>query len=264
MKFIAIALGLLIGLASPAFGQTTPAPRNELSLPRLRSWTGDLDGMLKRRAVRILVPYSKTLFFVDRGKQLGVVAELARRFEEWLNTRHKTGALRITVGCVPVPRDELPRDLREGRGDIVAGGVTITRERLSEMDFAEPWSSKVDEIVVTGPTAPPLHKIEDLAGREIFVRQDSSYAAHLQALSVNFVAKGWKPITIKPADGNLEDEDILEMVNAALLPFAIVDDHKATLWSSVFHSLTPRRDLAINAGGSIAWAIRKNSPLLKD
>jgi membrane-bound lytic murein transglycosylase MltF len=263
MKFLPIILWGLIGLSAPAFAQPATMP-TQMSLPQLRLWTGDFDGMLKRRVVRILVPYSKTLFFVDRGRQFGVVAELAQQFEEWLNKRLKSGALRVTVGVIPVPRDELLQALKEGRGDIVAGGLTVTPERLAEIDFAEPWSSRVDEIVVTGPSSAPLARIEDLADRETFVREDSSYATHLRALSQTFVANGQKPIIIKRADGNLEDEDILEMVNAGLLPYAIVDDHKATLWSSVFKSLTPHRDLAVNTGGSVAWAIRKNSPLLKE
>jgi hypothetical protein len=45
--------------------------------------------MLKRRTLRILVPYSKTLFFVDRGRQMGVVAEFGRALEDRINARYK-------------------------------------------------------------------------------------------------------------------------------------------------------------------------------
>jgi membrane-bound lytic murein transglycosylase MltF len=234
------------------------------SLPQLKPWTGDLDGMLERRVIRILVPYSKTLFFIDRGRQLGVVAELGQRFQTWINARHKTKALAITVAFVPVPRGDFERALKEGRGDIVAGNLTITPERLALADFAEPWMSNVKEVVVTGPSAPALNSLEDLAGREVYVRESSSYAAHLREMSKGFEAKGLKPIMLKPADENLEDEDILEMVGAGLLPFAVVDDHKAALWSLVFPTLKVRPDLAINSGGSVAWAFRKNSPQLKE
>ena len=30
-------------------------------------WTGDLDVLIRHRAIRVLVPYSKTLYFVDYG-----------------------------------------------------------------------------------------------------------------------------------------------------------------------------------------------------
>ncbi|KUL96637.1 transglycosylase [Bosea sp. WAO] len=250
-------------LLSPALGQSRPPKPVVASLPQLKPWTGDLDGMLERRVIRILVPYSKTLFFVDRGRQLGVIAELGQRFQSWINARHKTRALSITVAFVPVPRGDFERALNEGRGDIVAGNLTITPERLAGMDFAEPWMSGVKEVIVTGPKSPELASLDDLAGREVYVREASSYAAHLRELSRAFEARGLKPISIKPADDNLEDEDILEMVGAGLLPFAIVDDHKAALWSLVFTTLKVRSDLVFHSGGSVAWAMRKNSPLLK-
>lgn len=263
MQQILAALLLTLGLAFPAASQMVAAQARGAGLPQLKNWSGDFDGMQKRRVVRILVPYSKTLFFVDRGRQLGVVAEIGQRFQSWLNARHKTKALALTVAFVPVARGGLERALLEGRGDIVAGNLTITPERLALADFAEPWMSQVRELVVTGPSAPPLSSLGDLAGREVYVRAASSYASHLRELSRAFEAKGLKPVTIKPADVDLEDEDLLEMVSAGLLPFAIVDDHKAALWSLVFKDLTVRQDLVVNTGGAVAWAIRKNSPLLK-
>ena len=264
MKILAAALAFLIGFGLPAFGQTKFAPMRYMNLPQLRPWTGDFDGMLKRRSVRILVPYSKSQFFVSRGQQLGAVAELGGQLDQWLNAKYKTRAERINVWFIPVPRDDLLSALKDGRGDIAAGNLTITPERLAEVDFTGPWRSKVDEIVVTGPAAPPVRTIEDLAGREVFVHQSSAFAEHLRALNESFAAKGLKPITFRPADGNLEDEDILEMVNAGLLPLAVVDDYKAILWASVYRSLVPRPDLVVNSGGSIAWAIRKDSPRLKN
>jgi membrane-bound lytic murein transglycosylase MltF len=95
------------------------------------------------------------------------------------------------------------------------------------------------------------------------VRRSSSYADHLSKLSDAFVVKGLKPIAIMPIDENLEDEDLIEMVNAGLLPYAVVDDHKATIWSRIFPNALPRSDLVVSEGGDIAWAIRKNSTELK-
>lgn len=69
MRFRIVALlcffALAIGSISSAQAQTVTGQR--LTLPRARDWTGDFSAMLKRRTLRILVPYSKTLFFMDRG-----------------------------------------------------------------------------------------------------------------------------------------------------------------------------------------------------
>ncbi len=228
-----------------------------------RAWHGDFDGMIQRRVLRILVPYSKTLFFIDRGRQLGVVAEFGQAFETWLNKHHARGHLRLHVAFIPVPREDLINALRDGVGDIVAANLTITPERQSLVDFADPWMRNVQELVVTGPKAPALASMDDLAGRDIRVRMSSSYASHLSAISRNLVERGKPAIRILPADEDLEDEDLLEMVQAGLLPLAIVDEHKATAWQPVFPALTIRRDLVVHAGGDIAWAIRKDSPQLR-
>jgi membrane-bound lytic murein transglycosylase MltF len=116
--------------------------------------------------------------------------------------------------------------------------------------------------VVTGPSAPSLASLDDLAGQEIMVRKSSSYYTHLLALNEWMRAKGLQPIKLIPAEETLEDEDLLEMVNAGLLPMAVVDDYKAKLWVKIFSKLKLRSDLAVHENGQIAWAIRKNSPLL--
>jgi membrane-bound lytic murein transglycosylase MltF len=115
---------------------------------------------------------------------------------------------------------------------------------------------------VTGPPAPPLSSLEDLAGKEIYVRTSSSYYESLVQLNESFKKDGKPPITLTPADENFEDEDLLEMVNAGLIPIIIVDSHKAEFWAQIFDHLTLHPDLAVNRGGEIGWAFRKNSPKL--
>src|SRR5262249_49735191 len=129
--------------------------------------------------------------------------------------------------------------------------------------FSDPIAEDVREIVVTGPAAPPLDSIDDLAGKEVFARPSSSYFEHLKSLSASFEAAGRPAIALNALDEDLEDEDALEMVNAGLLPWVVVDEHKAKLWAGIFTDLKVRADLIVNEGGRIAWAMRKDSPLLR-
>jgi len=253
-------IAFAIGSVSPTLGRGVTGQR--FVLPKTRAWTGDFSGMLKRKKLRLLVPYSKTLFFVDRGRQMGVVAEFARALEASINARYKSKTLRFHVDLLPTARDRLLQALNKGYGDAVAANLTVTPERLTVVDFVDPWLKNVKEIIVTGPSSPKLDTIEDLAGREIRVRDSSVYANHLAKLSYKFVGKGLKPIAIKPIDDNLEDEDLIEMVNAGLLPYAVVDDHEATIWTQIFPNAVPRADLVVSEGGEIAWAVRRNSPEL--
>jgi membrane-bound lytic murein transglycosylase MltF len=233
------------------------------ALPQLKFWTGDLDGMKSRRLIRILVPYSKTIYFIDKGEELGTAAEFGEALGKWLNSGNKNELQRVRIAFVPTPRERLLTALNEGLGDIAAGNLTITPDRLRTADFTKPALRDVREILVTGPSAPAISKIEELAGKEIYARKSSSYFDHLVTLNQKFVARGLAAVKVVPADDSLEDEDLLEMVNAGLLPYVIVDNHKAAIWTKVLADLKPRDDIYINEGGEIAGAIRKNSPLLK-
>jgi len=255
---VALLLATRLSIAQ----STLPADETATALPLYPPYAGDFDGMKKSRLIRILVPYSKTIFFIDKGAEMGTAAEAGRAFEDWINRKYPNKDLKIRVAFVPTRRDELLSALIEGRGDIIAASLTITPERLQQVDFAMPWSKTVKEVVVTGPASPSLARLDDLSGREIMVRKSSSYYTHLLALNQQLKARGLHEIAITPAEETLEDEDLLEMVNAGLLPMAVVDDYKANLWARIYDKLKVRPDLAINENGSIAWAIRKNSPLL--
>lgn len=233
-----------------------------LALPSLKTWQGDFDGMLKRKLVRILVATDRTSFFIDKGETLGFEAELGAEFENWLNKRYGKKK-RIYVGFVPTPRDRLLSDLAAGKGDIAAGMLTVTPERSKLVDFADPWATGVREVLATGSAAPSVGSLNDLGGKTISVRESSSYFEHLAALNADRKAKGLEPVIVQPADKNLADEDLLEMVSTGLLPWAVVDRFKAQAWAGLLNGLTVRDDIAINEGGDIAWAIRKDSPGLK-
>ncbi|WP_321922517.1 MltF family protein [Paraburkholderia guartelaensis] len=251
---------------APPVSQNSPAQSEaQLSL-KVRPWTGDFNAMLDRRIIRFLVPYSRTLYFVDNGQERGLSAELARDFERYINTKYASqlGNRPLTIALIPTTRDKLLPNLLAGLGDISAGNITATDERLKIVDFIAPRDRKpVRELVVTGPSAPPLATIDDLAGKEVYTRASTSYYESLQALNARFVKAGKPPIRIRLLPDALEDEDKMEMVNAGLIGVVIVDDWMAHLWAQVLPRIKVRDNLAINSGGYIGWAIRKNSPELQ-
>ena len=187
-----------------------------------------------------LTSFAKGLYFLDGADQRGVTYELVKMFEEEINEKLDTGLLRISVLIIPVTRDRLIPALVEGYGDIAAANLTITPERRELVEFADPLVTGVDELVVTGPTAPELGSLDDLGGREIYVRPSSSYYESLVRLNEMFRAEGKPEVVLTPADEYLEDEDLLEMVSAGLLPMVVVDSTKAEFWSQIFEDLEPR------------------------
>jgi len=228
-----------------------------------QKWTGDFDGMLERNVIRALVPYSKTFYFLDKAVQRGATYDALKVFEKHLNKAIKNKALDVQVIVIPTKRDRLLPALIEGVGDIAAGNLTITAERQNIVDFSDPTHTSVDEIIVTGPASPPVKILDDLSGKEIHVRASSSYYESLNHLNDQFKKDGKKQMKLVLADDYLEDEDLLEMMNAGLIPMIVIDSHKGKFWKQIFNDLTFHSDIKLRTGGRIAWAIRKNSHKLK-
>jgi membrane-bound lytic murein transglycosylase MltF len=256
---------LLAGTVDAAAAGAVGAPADELSIKlQQQPWTGDLDGMIARRYIRVLVPYSRTLYFVDLGgTQRGMSYDFMRAFEDDFNARLGRGNLRVHVVFIPVSRAHLLPLLLAGEGDIAAANLTITPERSSIVDFAAPAARDVKELIVTGPTAPALATLDDLAGKEVYVSRTTSYYENLLALNQRFRERGLAPIRLREAPGNFETEDVLEMVNAGLVNIAVADGYIAKLWRQVYPNIRVREDLVVHQNGDIAFAIRKDSPQLK-
>ncbi len=102
---------------------TVDVPDTGIAPIALAKWTGDLDGMIERRIIRVLTTYSKTSFFIDQGTQRGLVPDAFKLFEDDLNKRLENKHLRVQVVIVPLAHDELMPALLEGRGDIVAAST---------------------------------------------------------------------------------------------------------------------------------------------
>ena len=268
-RYLGAAALLLVSatvLGQPASNAAGAEPRKPRQLvvsdkPRL----GDFDQMLERRLIRVLAPFSRSLFFVDKGRERGITAELARDFERYVNKKYakRLGKRPLTVFLIVTTRDKMLTDVAAGLGDIAAGNLTVTPERERIVDFVAPQDrAGVEELLVTGPATPAIASIDDLAGKTIHVRKASSYYESLVALNERLRAAGKAAVNLVLVPDALEDEDMMEMLNAGLLQAIVVDDWKARMWAQVLPKLTVRKDIVLRAGGRTGWAIRKESPQL--
>ncbi len=234
-----------------------------------KPWTGDLDGMIKRHTIRVLTVYSKTLYTVDKGVQRGAAFDAGRLFVEDLNKKLAKEKkllrkhVKVRALFIPVGRGELLPALAAGKGDIAMAGLGVTEEREKLVDFSTPVVPKVSVLVVSGPASPAISSVDDLAGKEVFVRRSSVHYETLVALNRRFATEKKPAVIIKEAPEELEDEDLLEMVNAGLIPFTATADFLANFWKQVFPNIRVHEGAALLTGGNMAWAIREGSPQLK-
>ena len=234
--------------------------RQEILEHALEPWLGDFDGMIDRGFVRLLTIHNPLFLTYDGAQTKGLTADVAQAFEEYLTKAlgKKRGAMNVVI--IPVARDDLLPYLVAGKGDVVAANLTITPARQEVVAFSDPTYPDVSELVVTGPAAPDITSLDDLALLEVHIRKSSSYFEHLVALNKDRAKDGKLEIPVVEADELLEDYDLLELVNAGLIPAIIVDSHKAALWVQVFENIKAHENLSVNSGGSIAWALRQDSP----
>jgi len=236
----------------------------ELSVAN-KPWFGDFDKLLERRMIRVLVPYSRSLFYTDKGRERGLTAELVRDFEQYVNRKYRNGKRPVTFYLIPTTRDRLLPDLVEGLGDIAAGNVTATDERMNVVDFIlQTDRPLVKELVVVGAKASPVPAVDALSGRTVHVRKASSYYESLVALDARFRSEGKPEIKLELVPDALEDEDMMEMANAGLIDVLVVDDWKAKMWRQVWPKITVDDAVFVRDGGRIGWAIHKDRPKLAD
>src|SRR5499427_910919 len=229
-----------------------------------KPWTGDFDKMLERRVIRVYAPFSRSLYFNDKGRERGIAVELVRDWERYINVKYakELGKRPLTIYIVPATRDKLLPYLTDGLADVAIGNLTVTDERLKEVDFVpgDEGRRTINEVVVTGPKSPELKSLDDLSGKTVHVRKASSYYDSLQALNARFKSEGKPEVQLIFVPDAMEDEDLMEMLNAGLVELQIVDDWKAHMWAQVLPKITVRNDLVLRADAKTGWAIRKNSP----
>ncbi|HOM14297.1 MAG TPA: transglycosylase SLT domain-containing protein [Rubrivivax sp.] len=271
LRAFAAALALLCSAtawaqAPAASAPAASAPAALRALPtETREWKGDFDGMFERRMIRVLVPYSRTLYYNDKGRERGISAEAARAFEQYLNKKYakQLGKRPLTLYLIPTPRDELLSDVAAGLGDIAAGNLTATDARRQLVDFAAPADAKPNrEIVLSGPKSQPLATAEALSGKTVHVRAASSYHESLVALNQRLAKDGKAPVKLVVVPDELEDEDLMEMLEVGLVEYIVVDDWKARMWAHVLPKVTLNEAAVLRDGGMVGWAMRKNSPKL--
>jgi len=257
----------LLPLAGPSDGQLvkqeTPPASADVKLPvNFERHIGDLDDMVKRRTIRALVVINPIGFFYEGGLPRGVMYEALNAFQTFVNQKLKTGAFKIEVTFLPVSVDQLEAALLEGTGDLIAYEVVITPERARRVTFSKPIKADITEIIVTG-RQDAISSFEALGGKKVYVNPLTVYDERLQKVNDSLRASGKRPILIESADRILTNDDLVQMVNAGMIPATVTTRMRADLWAQVLPNVMPHPRLVLASGAQAAWVMRKNNPQLR-
>jgi membrane-bound lytic murein transglycosylase MltF len=214
--------------------------------------SGDLDEMVENRAIRALVIINPIGFFYTEGRPQGVQYELLQEFETFLNQTLNTGKLPVKLVFLPMRPDQLESALTQGLGDIIAHGVVITPEREQRVVFSTPFLKHVSHVVVTNSALATISSFDELAAKPIYVNPVTTYYEGLRKLSDQRQKNGKPALDIRVADKDLSDDDLVQMVNADLLPATVTYKDRGDLWAQVLPNVSVHPELVVADEGEMA------------
>jgi membrane-bound lytic murein transglycosylase F len=208
-------------------------------------YTDDLDGLKRRKVLRMITRNNAMTYYIYRGTQVGFEYELIKRFAD----EHK---LRMEI-VIPPSHEDLFAWLNEGRGDVIAAAMTITEERTKKVGFTTPYNH-VEEVVVVRADNGEITGPADLAGKTVHVRKSSSFYRTL--LDLKKTVKGLE-IALVPED--LETEEILRGVEEGEWDITVSDSNLLELSQTYGRKL--KRAFGLKKS-QIGWAVRKENTRL--
>ena len=220
-----------------------------LSSHRKLIYRGDLDEVLRRGVLRAITRNNSISYFLFRGDEVGFDYELAQALARELGVR-------LEIVVAPTQRDLIPW-LLEGRGDIVAAGLTVTEARTRRVVFAHPYLAVHDVVVVRRGRKPPLTAPADLLDETVHVRSESSQFKRLRALGDEL----GQTIRIAALPESVDTEELIDLVGRGEVAVTLV---RSNLLDA---ELTWRDDVeaafALAGDEQLAWSVRPEDGQLR-
>lgn len=230
---------------------------NSLKSDRFKGKYRDLSEIQKEGVLRALTVYSSTTYFLYRGEPLGYEFEMLERFAEHLNVKLEM--------IIAKDMDELIELLNKGKADLLAHGLTVTRDRKKKVSFTDYLYLTHQVLVQKKPNNwrtlkwnllenALIHDAIELIGDTVSLRKNSSYNERIINLSNELGGE----IHINTLSGELSTDEIIKMVAEGKLKYTVADNNIAQIMAS-YHPVLDI-EVPISFSQRIAWATRKKSP----
>jgi membrane-bound lytic murein transglycosylase F len=206
--------------------------------------TGDFDAIGERGAIRVLRPQLVTSKHLPRrGYSLDFEVELVDAYA-------RSRGLEIEWVWVDSHTDLFPA-LLEGRGDLIAGNLTVTEERKRQVRFTVPVAIAREQ-VVTRLDDTTIVSIADLEGRRVAIRPSSSFRA-----TVDDLLQAHPGIEIEDVPERLDTEEIIRRVAVGDYDVTVADSN--LVQAVLGYRSDVRAAIDLTQERPIAWAVRPTS-----
>ena len=216
-----------------------PAPRH-----------GDLAAIKERGYIRVLTRNNPACYFIHRGELMGFEYELIKQYADQQG---------LEVDMIVPPRwADMKQWMLEGRGDVVAACITVSKDRKKskELGFCHPYGN-YREIIVARESDNSLKSIADLAGRTVHLRENSNYWATMEKLQ----KESGIGFTLKAVPGTMETREIMHRVESGEFDLTVADSGFLDIEINSGRKL--RSALMFRTSHSYGWVVRKDNPELK-
>lgn len=219
----------------------------------------DLDQIRKRGRLIVATDFNSTNYFIYRGQPMGYTYELLQEMAEYL---------RIPLEFVVSNRLEDNFDcLLNGQCDLIAINLTITNERKKLVEFTVPHSQTRQVLVQRKPenwrkmsrSQMEDHLLRnqlDLAGKTIYVQENSAYAERMKNLSEEI----GDSINYKEVPD--QAEDLIIKVAEGKIDYTVCDENVALVNQTYYPDIDVAT--AVSFPQNLAWAVNKGADELRD
>ncbi len=220
-----------------------------------------LERVLRRNELVATTDYNSTNYFIYRGEPMGYQYELLKSFADHLGVKLNVKIINSL--------DESFKCLNQGKCDLIALGLTVTKERKGIVEFTDPLTQTKQVLVQRKPKnwrkmrtwdEIEKHLIRDpidLAGKTVYIQKNSTYKYRLKNLSDEIGAD----INVVEAE-NESVEDLISQVAEGKIDYTVCDEHIALVNQKYYPDIDTKT--AISFSQNIAWAVKPGADGLRD
>lgn len=216
----------------------------------------DLADIVASGKLRAIVANSSSSYYIYRGQPMGYEYELLKMLADSLNVE-----LELVVAQ---DLDEIFDMMQNQEADILAAHLTVTRSRSELVAFTYHHATTRQVLVQRKPADyMRLHPSQidkkvirnqiNLIGKTVYVRKNSSYFDRLHNLSDEIGGE----IKVETVMGDVETEELIQMVAEGVIDYTVADEHLARLNALYHRNLDVKTPISFPQ--KIAWAVNKDA-----
>jgi membrane-bound lytic murein transglycosylase F len=241
-KIIISALATLAMLFS---GVQCTFLENRINIELKEPYIFDLDAIQDRGTLRAAVDNNSTSYYIYRGRRMGYEFELLRDLGKSLGVQLELVVLQDI--------EEAFDYLESGKVDVIAMNLENTRERSERASFTH-YLGTMSTVVVGRKTRDKSSSWEEIGTDTIYVRKGTVYASRLNAV------KDSLNLDFSVLESVDHEENLIDQIADKKIKWTVADRNVAMANQTYYPGLDV--SLKVSENGTVAWAVRKNSPHL--